>query len=101
MSEMFFHKVFRQGKDVLVAIADEELIGKTLRDDDIEMAIEKSFYGTELVSSEKIIELVKSCTIANIVGERAVKVLLEAGLVDKNGVMKIGDSFHAQIIKII
>jgi len=101
MSDMFFHRIFRHGNDILLAIADKELLGKTLKDNDIEIVVEESFYGSELIGPEKLIELTESCTIANIVGKKAVTLLADRGLVDRDNILKIGDSFHAQIIKII
>ena len=99
--EMKFRmKVYRVQGEVLVAVCDTEIVGRTFRDEErgLKLEIKESFYGREEVDAESVKEMLRKATIANISGERAVKLAIEAGIVDEDRVLVIGECPHAQMV---
>ena len=91
-------KIYRVGGEVLVAVCDSELIGKTFKDGDLKIEISEKFYGTETFCEDDVKHALKQATIANISGKNAVKIAINLGLVDEDKVLKIGKCWHAQIV---
>jgi len=82
--------------EVLVAACDAELIGKTLKEGEIEFHVSKEFYADVLGDEELLKKHLVNATIANLVGHRAVKCGIEVGIIDKENVIKIAGIPHAQ-----
>lgn len=89
-------KVYRQGKEILVAAADATLVGRTFREDGLMLAVSEAFYGTEAAKDEDVVRELRACTIANLVGERAVTLAVKAGFVSPENVLVIEGVPHAQ-----
>lgn len=90
----------RWGKCILLALCDEDLLGKTLRQGKIVFHIREDFYKGSLVSLEEAVGLIQQSTIVNMVGPRIVETAMENGLVHPDAVLKIDDVPHAQIVKL-
>lgn len=84
----------------VVAMCDKPLLGKTLQDGSIKFKISKEFYGTELVDTKTCLTHLKKATIANMVGQKAVQVAINAGLVHEQAVIYIEGHPHAQWVKL-
>ncbi len=93
-------RVYRVQGEVLVAVCDAEIVGKTFRDEEkgLKLEIKESFYGKEEVDADSVREMLKKATIANISGERAVRLAIEVGIVDEDKVLVIGECPHAQMV---
>lgn len=83
----------------LVNICDKGLIGKTIRDEKIEMHISPNYFEGEFVNTEEALLLIKSCSIANLVGEKIVIEVIKAELASKHAVKKIGSTPFLMIFK--
>ncbi len=96
----FRMKVYRVQGELLVAVCDSEIVGRTFRDEErgLKLEIKESFYGKEEVDADNVREMLKKATIANISGERAVRLAVEEGIVDENRVLVIGECPHAQMV---
>lgn len=97
---MFRMKIYRVEKEILVAICDSELVGKEFEEGELRIEITENFYGKEEVGEEEVREALNMATIANISGERAVKLAISIGIVDENNVLKIEECWHAQMCTI-
>ena len=97
---MFYAKVFTTRHDVLVAICDKELLGKTLKTKDLEVKVDEKFYGGKLVNEDSCIDLMKKATIGNLIGKRIVELALKEGFIERENILYIGDIPHAQFIKL-
>lgn len=88
--------------DVIIAVCDAELLGKTLfdRDKNIKLYIDPLFYQGELVSIDKALEEIMKATIVNIIGKRIVEAALKKGLILRESIIEIDGVPHAQIINI-
>ncbi|MEM1513491.1 MAG: DUF424 family protein [Candidatus Thermoplasmatota archaeon] len=93
-------KIYRVGNDVLVAACDTELLGKTLRDNDIEFKVSEKFYKDIIGDEELLKKNLSLATIGNLVGERCVKCAIEMGLVEPENIIRINGIPHAQFVVI-
>ncbi|HID91128.1 TPA: DUF424 family protein [Candidatus Bathyarchaeota archaeon] len=98
MRGRFWVKVFRRGGHVLVAICDEELIGKTLRDEGMNVEVRRSFYGGRNLGLDDTIKALKEGTVVNLMGNEIVSVALRLRLVHPEAIVKIANVAHAQIV---
>jgi len=90
----------KRGKCILLAACDVELLGKTLKEGKIVFHVNEKFYKGTKVTVEEAVELMKQCTIVNMVGEKIVKKAIEAGLVHPEAVLLIEGIPHAQIVRL-
>ena len=90
----------KRGKCVLLAACDAELLGKTLKEGKIVFHINEKFYKGVKTTVEEAVELMKQCTIVNLVGKNIVRKAIEAGLVHPEAVLLIEGIPHAQIIRL-
>jgi len=87
------------GQHVLLATCDAELLGKVLRDGKIVFEVREEFYKGSKVSVEEAVDLMKQCTVVNMVGKCIVDKALEKGLIHPEAILKISGVPHAQIVK--
>lgn len=92
---MFYYKIHKTNFGSLIAICDKELIGKTLKNKDIDFFINPRFYGNEEID-ERVLELIKDAKDGNVVGNNIVTLLLKNKIISKKSIMKIGNIKHAQ-----
>jgi hypothetical protein len=88
------------GNNVLLAICDAEILGKTLREGKITFNIKEDFYKGPRVTIEEAVTMIGNSTIVNMVGKNIVKKAIEKGYVHPEAVLKIEGVPHAQIVKI-
>lgn len=93
--------IFKRGKEIVLAACDRELLGRTLRSGEMKLCVSKKFYGEERGDGEALIAGLQCCTTANLVGERTVRIAIEAGFIDEGGVIVIEGVPHAQLFKMI
>ncbi len=94
----FRMKIYRVGGEVLVAVCDEEIVGREFKEGDLRIKISEEFYGKEKYEEEEVKRALRQATIANISGERAVKLAISIGIVDESRILKIGECWHAQMV---
>jgi hypothetical protein len=88
-------------KGLLVSVCDPECIGETYTNGDVTLDVTESFYGGDdavTVDSDGAVAGLTRASVANIVGERAVGVAVEAGLVDEERVLEFDGTRHAQLL---
>ncbi len=90
-------KVYRQGTEVLVAAADEDLIGKTFREGRFKIEV-GAFYEGERVSEEEFRAHLGSATIGNFVGRETVEAAKKGGYATDEGILWIDGVPHAQYV---
>jgi hypothetical protein len=88
------------GRNVLLAICDCEILGKTLKEGKIVFHIKEDFYKGGKVSVEEAMEMIKNSTIVNMVGKHCVEKAIKKGYVHPEAVLNIAGIPHAQIVKI-
>lgn len=90
----------KKGQNVLLAMCDAEVLGKTLREGKIVFQVKEDFYNGRRVSVEEAVGLIRNCTIVNMVGPNVVREAIEEGYVHPEAVLNIGGVPHAQIVRL-
>lgn len=88
------------GRNVLLAVCDCELLGRTLREGKIVFHIKDEFYNGRKGTVEEAIGMIDNSTIVNLVGKACVENAISKGYVHPDAVIKIEGVPHAQIIKL-
>lgn len=88
------------GRNVLLAMCDVELLGKTLRDGKIVFCVKEDFYKGKRVDVDEAVSMIENSTIVNMVGKNVVKKAIEQGYVHPEAVLNIEGVPHAQIVKL-
>ncbi|SEA23102.1 hypothetical protein SAMN04488065_2362 [Haloplanus vescus] len=83
---------------LLVAVCDEECLGETYDDGDVSLTVTEEFYGGEESDADEVVDSLTRASVANLVGEECVTVAIEAGLVDEERVLDLGEALHAQLL---
>lgn len=89
---------FETEGEVIVAICDEEILGKCFEEKEKQIHIREGFYKGELVSLDQGLEAMREATIANIVGKRIVTGALKARLIHERAIIRIQNIPHAQLV---
>ncbi len=97
---MVYMRVIDVQGERIVAICDEELLGKRISDGRITLIVSQSFYGGSLVPLSVAIREAKAATILNIVGENIVNAAIREGLIHPDAVIRVKGVPHAQAIKV-
>jgi len=92
-------KIHYHGKEVVVAICDEDLLGKTFTEGAVKIEVSEKFYGGEKMKIKEAMKVAKKATIANFLGKNAVKYAVKSKLVHKDAVIVIASIPHAQLVK--
>ena len=94
-------KVHSKGKELLVAAADRDLLGKTFRSENLRIHVSREFYDGEALDEDAFILRLQMATVANLVGEHAVGVAIKHGFVKADCVLVIDGVPHAQMARMI
>jgi uncharacterized protein len=92
--------VKKVGQNVVLAVCDCDLLGKTLREGQIVFRIKEEFYKGRKTSVEEAVGLIDNSTIVNLVGKACVEKAIAHGYVHPDAVLKIEGVPHAQIMKL-
>lgn len=98
---MYWCKVFTVKHDVVVAICDEELLGRKIKSKGLTVTISKNFYGGEKINEETAKRIMETATIGNLFGKKIVELAKKQGLVAEENVITIDGVEHAQFVKLI
>jgi hypothetical protein len=88
------------GNNVLLAMCDAEILGRTLRKGKIVFHVKEEFYKDTKVSIEEAIGMIENSTIVNMIGKNIVQKAIEKGHVHPEAVINIEGIPHAQIVKL-
>ena len=88
------------GRNVMLAICDCDLLGKTLRQGKIVFHVKDEFYNGGKLGVEEAVNMIRNSTIVNMVGKCCVEKAIEKGYVHPEAVLNIEGVPHAQIVKL-
>ncbi|PVX25367.1 MAG: DUF424 domain-containing protein [Candidatus Bathyarchaeum sp.] len=92
--------VRKVGENVVLAVCDCDLLGKTLREGKIVFHIKDEFYKGKKTTVDEAVGLIGNSTIVNLVGKTCVEVAIKEGYVHPEAVINIEGVPHAQIVKL-
>src|ERR671910_2931936 len=95
--KFYMRKMDYQGS-LMVNICDEELLGKNIESDTLNITITNEFFN-EIVNEKDITRLLKRCSIANLIGRRVVDKTLSLGLAKKDSIKIVSDIPFLMIFK--
>jgi hypothetical protein len=90
----------KMGHNVLLAVCDCDLLGRTLREGKIVFKIKDEFYNGRKATVDEAVGLINNSTIVNLVGKCCVEKAIAQGYVHPEAVIKIEGIPHAQIVKL-
>src|SRR5574337_2115170 len=85
----FAVKQVNQQRNRMLNICDAELVGKTVRQSDLEIKITKSYYGDRIVDEKEAESLLRTSSIINMVGKRTIDLSIKMGVGTAKGVKEI------------
>ncbi|MFC6731315.1 MULTISPECIES: DUF424 domain-containing protein [unclassified Haladaptatus] len=85
---------------LLVSVCDSDILGETFTDGDVSISVSESFYGGDETDEQGVVASLQRATVANIVGTQAIQVAVENGFVDESTVLTIGETRHAQVLRL-
>ena len=88
------------GANVLLAVCDCDLLGKTLREGKIVFKIKDEFYNGRKATVDEAMDMIYNSTIVNLVGKKCVEEAIAKGYVHPDAIIKIEGVPHAQILKL-
>jgi hypothetical protein len=92
-------KLQQTGKDVVLAICDAELLGKTLQEGQIVFKVKDEFYNGGKTTVDEAVSMIVNANIVNLVGNCCVEKAIQKGYVHSDAVLSIAGVLHAQIMK--
>ena len=66
---MFWSKTFRIKDNLVVAICDKELLGKSIKMNKFKVKVHQTFYGGKEIDEEKALKLMEKASIGNLLGK--------------------------------
>jgi len=100
-SNKFWSKLVKTKFEILIAICDEELIGKEIKiEKNFSTFVNERFYKERLIDEKEALKLMEEATIGNLLGERIIKLAIEKNIISPESVILIGGIPHAQFVKI-
>jgi uncharacterized protein len=90
----------RVGRNVLLAICDCEILGRTLREGKIVFQVKEEFYNGGRVTIEEAVDMITNANIVNMVGKNCVETAIAKGYVHPAAILNIEGVPHAQIVKL-
>ncbi|RLG97004.1 DUF424 domain-containing protein [Candidatus Bathyarchaeota archaeon] len=98
MSKVYV-KTMTRGRNRVVAVCDEEILGETLEGGRVPFKVSEGFYRGILGEVDEAIAAMRQATICNLVGKAIVEAAIECNMVHERAVIYFGDIPHAQIVK--
>lgn len=97
---IMYLKIHKSGDRHVVAVCDEDLIGKKFTQGKLVLEVSERFYKGIKLSEEETYKLMKDAINLNIIGKKAINLALKNDLIDKENIIKIKNIPHAQVYQI-
>lgn len=88
----------KRGKDVVVAICDEDLLGSEIRAGSLRLRVGEEFYGGERIPLSSLREYLRDATIVNAIGNDVVEELAKWVDVVMDAAVELGGVLHVQLL---
>ena len=96
---MYFKKHLTRDR-IILAVCDEDIIGKKFSEGNLTLNISERFYKGEKKSKEELEKLLKNSENVNLVGKKTIKFAIKLGILNKDSLITIRGIPHAQIVKL-
>jgi hypothetical protein len=85
----FAVRVVNQRQNRMLNICDAELVGRTIRQSDLEITISKSYYADRIVDEKEAESLLRNSSIINMAGKQTIDLSIKMGIGSAKGVKEI------------
>jgi len=92
-------KIHKRGKEKIVAICDEILLGKVLEDKNMRVEVKREFYGGQRVKLSEIYKCISDATVINLLGNDVVTELAKDNRLILDAAIRIAGVLHVQLIR--
>jgi hypothetical protein len=89
-------KLHKKGEKVAAAVCDSELLGKKFDEGKLQLDLASDFFKGEEKDDLTIGDTIRNADSVNLVGEKAVKLGIDEGIIDAEHVKKIAGIPYAQ-----
>jgi len=96
---MYYIKVHRIEKEVIVAACDKEVYARRFKQGKLKFFADPEFYGDKLFGEKEMLELFREATIINLAGSKCIRAAINADLVDPENIIRVESCEHAQVMK--
>jgi hypothetical protein len=100
MEPEIYVRTIKTGTEILVAACDVDVVGKIFEEDDLSLEVNPDFYCGDAAFLKDCDPVLIEATILNLVGTRIVGKAVELGLINPENILKIGDTVHAQMVRL-
>ncbi len=84
---------------MIVAICDEELLGRVLEEGELRLEVSRDFYGGKRVPISLIHQFISEGTVINLIGNKVVREASKRNKLILDVAIKVGGVLHVQIYK--
>jgi hypothetical protein len=92
--------VYQTRHDLVCAICDRDVLGRVLREGDMEFNVSEAFYGGVLITARAAARIMSRMSVGNVVGKEIVALALEGGFITQENLIFIDGVPHAQFVKV-
>ena len=98
---LYYARVMNANGLMMAAIADEEVYGKAVIDDDTGVAVivSEEFYGGNVIEEDEAARLLEAADILVLAGRRIISKAVKMGLVNPDSIMEVKGIQHVQVYK--
>ena len=93
-------KTYHSGSEVLVAVCDRELVGRSFKDGNLHLTVSERFYKGAEATEDEVIGSLRHATIANLVGQRSIQCALDHKFIEEASILVVDGVPHAQMLKL-
>ena len=91
---------FHRESSTIVAICDQDIIGKEFHEGKFHLQVSESFYKGELKTEEEVREIMLQFSSLNIVGKESINLALALGVISPESLLTIQGVPHAQTLSL-
>ena len=92
---MIYVKIHENAEAGVLAVCDEDLIGKSFEEGVAFLEVREEFYKRELKNEKEVVEMLIKFNNLNIVGRDSIKLAVDVGVVSREDVISVGGVEHA------
>jgi hypothetical protein len=90
-------KVHKKDGRTMVAVCDDELLGKKFEEDNKQLDLTSDFYKGDRYTDKQLVgDMIRNADVINLVGTISVSLGIEEGLIEKEHIINIQGIPHAQ-----
>ncbi len=93
-------KAHKQGNEVILAMCDADVLGRTFREGQLKLDVKSDFYDGARLSLEEGFAHLRQATIINLTGNKVVERAVKEGVVHRDAIIRISGIPHAMWVKL-